>query len=208
MFLAFIALIVIIGLLVSSFYFHMSNMETTYKKVMESSPSSFKNAQNNEVAKMKNLKEMLYTSHGSNFNALAISAWLLIFVAAFYSFFLTPQLSEGLTFLKVPELASFSLGLLLFAGVALLVGFVFIIALKLPRVYGYYILSRRIKKAIMATWLLLWVPIGIPAYLATLYPYPDNLSIWIDVSFVILISSLFILLMPIYLKAIWEPRRA
>jgi len=199
--LAFISLIVLIGLLVAGVYLHKNNMENTYKKVLEHSPPISENAQNSEVDKMKDLRETMFTSQGSNFNALAIAAWMLLFVAAFYSFFLTPQFSEGLTFLKVPALASSPIGLLLFAVFALFIGSIIVIALDLPRFYGYYVLSKREKKAIMATWLTLWIPIFIPAYLATLFPYHDNVSILIDIAFVFLVGSQFILLSPIYFEA-------
>jgi hypothetical protein len=151
------------------------------------------------------LLTIMFMPQGSNFIALTTSAWLLLFVAELFSFFLLPQLKEEWTFLKIPFLATSSFGFLIFGFLALLAGSVVIIALRLPKVYGYYKISRTAKGAIMFAWALLWIPVLIPAYLATIFPYTGDLSFWVeygtDSAFAILILCQFILLSPIYFKA-------
>ncbi len=201
MFQAVIAMIVLIGLAVGGTYLHKNNMDNTYKKVDKYIPKSSNNDQSRGMDIKKDLMMIMFTHQGPNFNALVISAWLLFFVAGFFSFLLTPQLSEGLTYLKIPDLPSLSIGLLLFALIPLFIGTVLIVALKLPRVYGYYIIPRQLKKAIMVTWLLPAAAMIIPVYLATIFPYRDSNSFLIDIAFILLVLSLFMLLSPIYFEA-------
>ena len=204
--LALIALLVLMGLAVAAAILHRKNLDDTYKMMELFAPSPGNNMKYKNDRK-KNFQNTMFIPQGSNFNTLAVSAWLLLFVATFYSFLLTPQFLDEWTFLKDPSFASSSIGFMLFGILALVAGCVSVVAFNMPHVYSFYSISKKVKGFIMATWTFLWAPILIPAYLATLYPYPDNKLILIDIGFVILIFSEFILLVPIYLKAIWGPWR-
>jgi hypothetical protein len=125
--LAIIALIVLIGMAVGGAYLHKNNMDNIYQKVMDRIPKSSNNDKDHAIDMKKDLMTMMFTHQGPNFNALVISAWLLFIVAAFFSFLLTPQLSEGLVYLKIPELARFSLGPMLFALIPLIFGIIFVV---------------------------------------------------------------------------------
>jgi hypothetical protein len=153
-----------------------------------------------EEARMS-FSKFLYNPQGSTFNALAISAWLLLFVGIAFTFFLTPQISEW-SFLKMPSFVSSSLGLFFFGLLALIAGLIIVVVLRLPDVYSMYIIPRSVKKAIVASGLLLLLPIAISAYIAVLYPYAGDLSHWINVAFISLVISQILLLSPIYIKAL------
>ena len=210
---ALIALAAILFLGLAGICLHNRNLDVTYDDVMRlSAASSLKREQKSKDDKKKanqskndkktELMSLMKIQQGSTFNAIALSAWLLFAVGLFFSFLLTPQLSNGLTFLKVPILASSSAGFLYFGIIALLIGGLFVVVLNLPGVYSMYIISRKIKTAMMATWLILLLPVSIPIYLATIYPYPEGLSGWIDVAFVSLIISQVLLLSPIYIRTL------
>jgi hypothetical protein len=208
---ALLALVIIFAIATAGFLFHKSNLDTTYKRVKELSAglSSEKNEKNEDDAKKKSMMDMkrnflvfLYIPQGSTFNALAISGWILFVTGVFFSFFLTPQISEEWTYLNIPTLTSSSMGFLYFGILAMLAGVIIVTALKLPDVYSMYVISRNVKIMIMAAWLLLFLPVSIPVYLATIYPYPESMSNWIDISFIILVVSQILLLSPIYIKAL------
>jgi len=210
---ALIALVAILFLGLIGIYFHKTNIDATYNSVVKlSGRSSSQSEQKSKDEKKKDGKNtetkkiafisFLKNQQGSTFNAIAISAWILFVVGIFCSFLLTPQLSDGLTFLKVPALASSSMGFLYFGIIALIIGGTAVILLNLPRVYSMYIIPREIKTAIMATWLILLLPVSIPMYLTTIYPYPESLSDWINIAFICLVISQVLLLSPIYIKAL------
>jgi hypothetical protein len=210
---ALIALAAILFLGLTGIYFHMTNIDATYNSIMKlSGKSSSQNAQNskdetkkegkNKETKKIEFISLLKNQQGSTFDAIAISSWILFVVGIFCSFLLTPQLSDGLTFLKVPALASSSMGFLYFGIIALIIGGLAVIVLNLPRVYSMYIISRKVKAMIMATWLILLLPVSIPMYLTTIYPYPESLSDWINIAFICLVISQVLLLSPIYIKAL------
>jgi hypothetical protein len=201
--LALFALAIILVLGLAGVFFHKSNLDATYRKVIELSAASYsKNNQESRGDMKTDLINFLYTPQGSTFNALAISAWLLLIVGVFFSFLLTPQISEGVTFLKVPSLTSSSMGFLSFGIIALMVGGIIVVVLKLPNVYSMYIISRKVKGAIMITWLILIIPVLIPVYLATIYPYPEGVSNWIDIAFISLVISQILLLSPIFIRSL------
>jgi hypothetical protein len=208
---ALLAMAVIFAIAIAGFLFHKSNLDATYKRVKELSAglSSEKSQKGEDDAKTKSMEDMkkdflefLYNPQGSTFNALAISGWILFIAGVFFSFLLTPQISEEWTYLNVPTLTSSSMGFLYFGILAMLAGVIIVTALKLPDVYSMYIIPRKVKMVIMAAWLLLFLPVSIPVYLATIYPYPESMSSWIDVSFIILVVSQILLLSPIYIKAL------
>jgi len=210
--LALIALAAIFLFGLAGVYFHKRNLDATFDDIVRlsaawlsqidlKSKDDIEKAEKSKEAKKTAFISFLKNQQGSTFNAIAISAWILFIVGAFCSFFLTPQISDGLTFLKVPSLASSSIGFLYLGIIALLIGGTLVVVLNLPKVYSMYIISRKVKTTIMATWLILLLPVSIPMYLATIYPYPESLSSWIDIAFISLVISQILLLSPIYIKA-------
>lgn len=208
---ALIAMAIILSIAIASFLLHNSNLNSTYKKVKELSTglSSGTNQKDDDDAEKKGMKDMkrdflvfLFIQQGSNFNALAIASWILFITGVFFSFFLTPQISEEWTYLNVPNLTSSSMGFLYFGILAILAGIIIVVVLRLPDIYSMYVISRKVKIMIMAAWLLLFLPVSIPIYLATIYPYPEIMSNWIDLSFIVLVVSQILLLSPIYIKAL------
>lgn len=201
--------IIILGILGAAL--HKMNIDAVYKTVKDLSAAMHPETEQkgktedkkmSEEEKMKNFQSFLYNPQGSTFNALALSAWLLLIVGIFFTFLLTPQISEDWTFLKATYLVSSSLGFFFFGILAIIFGIIIVIVSRPPDVYSLYIISKGLKRAITASWLLLLVPIAIPTYLAVLYPYAGDISDWIDIAFVCLVVSQILLLSPIFIKAL------
>jgi hypothetical protein len=204
-----LAFIIIIGIL--GVVLHKMNIDAAYKKVKDlSATMHVENDQKekkddktmSDKVKLNNFKMFLYNPQGSTFNAFALSAWLLFIVGIFFTFLLTPQISEDWTFLKATYLVSSSFGFFFFGMLSMILGLIIVIASRPPDVYSLYIIPKGLKRAIMASWLLLLVPIVIPAYLAILYPYEKSISDWIDIAFICLVVSQILLLSPIFNKAL------
>ncbi|MCK9441515.1 MAG: hypothetical protein M0Q13_08855 [Methanothrix sp.] len=204
-----LAFIIILGILGA--ICHKMNIDAVYKKVKDLSAAIHSETEQKGKAeekkmsneeKMKNFRRFLYNPQGSTFNTLALSAWLLLIVGIFFTFLLTPQISEDWTFLKAAYLVSSSLGIFFFGMLAMIFGLIIVIVSRPPDVYSLYIIPKGLKRAIMASWLILLVPIAIPTYLAVLYPYAGSISDWIDIAFVCLAVSQILLLSPIFIKAL------
>ncbi len=210
-----LAFIIIVGLFGA--VLHKMNIDAVYEKVkalsaaIHSEAAQKGNAEDkkandekkmSEEEKKNNFKKFLYNPQGSTFDALTISAWILLVVGIFFAFFLTPQISKEWTFLNLTYLVSSSLGFFSFGILAMIIGLIIVIIFRPPDVYSMYIIPKGLKRAIMASWLLLLVPIAIPAYLAVLYPYAGDISDWIDIAFICLVASQILLLAPIFIKAL------
>jgi len=175
------------GLLVISVLLHVFNLERIYRRV-----SSLSGGQ---ISKDKMLSE-LSVSQGSNFTAMAISAWSLFFAALAYLYFLTPALFQDYNYFKVASLASSPIGFFIFGILAIAIGT--IVATAFSRFYSYYEISGKVKRSIMATFLLLGLSLVSSAYLGTLYPGGTSV-LATAVAFLSLFASLLMLLSPIYL---------
>lgn len=210
-----LAFIIIFGL--TGAVLHKMNIDTVYKRVKALSASihldevqkgdteekkASEEKKMSEVEKKNNFKKFLYTPQGSTFDALALSSWLLFIVGTLFVFFLTPQISEEWTYLNLTYLVSSSLGFFSFGFMALVIGLIMVIMFRLTDVYSMYIIPKGLKRAIMASWVLLLAPLTIPAYLAVLYPYAEGVSDWIYLAFFCLIVSQILLLSPIFIKAL------
>ncbi len=86
--------LLIVGLLVLGDLLHLIYLDKIYNKLLslsgESSQLGILSQSGASISKEILLKE-LYTPQGANFNALAISAWSLFFIALAYFYFLTPS---------------------------------------------------------------------------------------------------------------------
>ena len=85
---------------------HKLNMMKTYKRVVSTSKEL-------EISE-ESLREEMFSRQGSNFNAAAVCAWILLFIAFAYFYFLTPSLIPEYNYFQVPSLASSPIGFFLF----------------------------------------------------------------------------------------------
>jgi hypothetical protein len=163
--------LLILGILVLGALLHLLYLNRIYNKLLslsgESSQLGILSQSGASISKEILLKE-LYLPQGSNFNALAISAWSLFFIALAYFYFLTPSVFDKYNYFKLAPLASGLLGFFVFGFAILLLTVVFSIGFS--RIYGFYEISTGMKKAIMLTFVLLAVSIICSAYIGTIYP--------------------------------------
>ncbi|MDF0589685.1 hypothetical protein [Candidatus Methanocrinis natronophilus] len=156
----------------------------------------------------------LYSCQGSNFNALALAAWILFITASFFLYLLTPELFPNRNyFVQLPWLASSWVGLALFGLLGSSTMFFIIMGSeKLPEslrcyriaeLYGYYCLSRNEKRAMIVAIPMLMISILISTHMATIHPTVWAREWW--VAFILLIVSLSLLIWPM-VKEMWEGR--
>ncbi|MHB8118336.1 MAG: hypothetical protein ACYDHX_06395 [Methanothrix sp.] len=165
-----------------------------------------------EVSKALFYKEMT-VSQGSNFTALALAAWIMLFVAVAYLYLLVPTILP-FSYMSIAELASSTLGFAIFGIlVASLAAAIILFLDKLPQdhrkfklmeLYSFYSISKTVKKMIGMTVIALCISVLLSAYIGTIYP---NHSLPVEIlSLMLLVGSTGILVMPIYKEA-WEARR-
>lgn len=168
--------------------------------------------QKKTVSKSLLYKEMT-VAQGSNFTALALASWIMLFVAIAFLYMLVPTFLP-VSYMEIAELASNSMGFAIFGlSIALLVAIIILFVDKLPEdirefklteLYSFYSISKAMKKIIGLTTILLSFSVILSAYLGTIYP---NRSAVVEIiSLLLLIVSAAILIMPIYKEA-WEARR-
>ncbi|KUK43396.1 MAG: Uncharacterized protein XD72_2227 [Methanothrix harundinacea] len=147
----------------------------------------------------------LFIPQGSVFNGMALSAWILAFVAFGYLYFLTPLVVPDYNLFQISSLASWSFGFITFGLFLVVFGVLFILAtnklpdgyccIRLTELYGYYFLSKMHKRAIASTIPLLWISIFISVHLGTIYPLASGvLSV---IAYLLLLASVIILISPI-----------
>ncbi len=170
---------------------HWLNMERTYRRVAATT--------NVGEISLDELREEMFTRQGSNFNAAAATAWMLLFAAFAYFYFLTPEIFPRHNYYQVPTLSSGPLGFATFGLMVLLLTLV--AAAFIPReLYGYYELSRNMKAAIMLTVPLLVISIVLSVQQGTIFPQVELGSR--IVAFLALFASELALLWPIYAEAL------
>jgi len=168
--------------------------------------------QKKTVSKSLLYKEMT-VAQGSNFTALALASWIMLFVAIAFLYILVPSFLP-VSYMEIAELASNSMGFAIFGlSIALLVAIIILFVDKLPEdirefklteLYSFYSISKAMKKMIGLTVVFLSFSVILSAYLGTIYP---NRSAVVElISLLLLIISAAILIMPIYKEA-WEARR-
>jgi hypothetical protein len=168
--------------------------------------------QKKTVSKSLLYKEMT-VAQGSNFTALALASWIMLFVAIAFLYMLVPTFLP-VNYMEIAELASNSMGFAIFGlSTALLVAIIILFIDKLPEdtrefklteLYSFYSISKAMKKMIGLTVILLSFSVILSAYLGTIYP--DRSVVVELISLLLLIVSAAILIMPIYKEA-WEARR-
>ncbi len=170
---------------------HRLNMERTYRRVAATT--------NGGEISGEELREEMFARQGSNFNAAAITAWMLLFAAFAYFYFLTPEIFPRHNYYQVPTLSSGPLGFATFGLMVLVLTLV--AAAFVPReLYGYYELSRKTKVAIMLTLPLLAISIVLSIQQGTIFPQVELASR--ITAFLALFASELALLWPIYVEAL------
>jgi hypothetical protein len=170
---------------------HWLNMERTYRNVAATTNGG-------EISE-EELREEMFTRQGSNFNAAAVTAWMLLFAAFAYFYFLTPEIFPRHNYYQAPTLSSGPLGFAAFGLIVLLLTLV-VAALIQKEPYGYYELSRKMKVAIMLTVPLLAVSISLSVQQGTIFPQVEPASR--IVAFLALFASELALLWPIFADAL------
>jgi hypothetical protein len=166
----------------------------------------------NEVSKELLYREMT-VSQGSNFTALALASWIMLFVAVAYLYLLVPTILP-FSYMNIAELASSNFGFAIFGIFVACIAAAIILffdklpedhrELKLTELYSFYSISKAVKKMIGMTVIALCISVLLSAYIGTIYP---NHSLPAELlSLMLLIGSAGILVMPIYKEA-WEARR-
>lgn len=184
-------LLLFVLLLALGVFFHRLNMERTYRSVAATTRGG-------EVSR-EELREEMFTRQGSNFNAAAVAAWMLLFAAFAYFYFLTPEIFSRHNYYQVPTLSSGPLGFAIFGIVVFL--FTGLAAAFIPReIYSYYDISRKTKVVIMLTVPLLVISIALSVQQGTIFPEVDPAAR--SLAFIALFGSEATLLWPIYAEAL------
>lgn len=168
--------------------------------------------QKKTVSKSLLYKEMT-VAQGSNFTALALTSWIMLFVAIAFLYLLVPTFLP-FSYMDIADLASNTMGFAIFGlSIALLVTMLILFVDKLPEdlrefklteLYSFYSISKAMKKMIGLTTIFLSISIILSAYLGTIYP--DRSATVEFISLLLLMVSAALLIMPIY-KETWEARR-
>lgn len=204
-------------LLILAAVLHINNLNRVYK-LMAALRHEMKGSKNESKDYSKGgYKALLYqemtTPQGINFTALALAAWIMLFVALAYLYLLVPTILP-FSYMDISDLASSSGGFFIFGIlVACLVAGVIILLDKLPQdhrelklteLYSFYSLSKSTKKMIGMTIITLCISVLLSAYIGTIYP---SYSLPVELlSLILVLGSAGILVMPIFKEA-WEARR-
>jgi hypothetical protein len=179
---------------------HIYNQQRVYKKI--------ESLEHCHVAKESFYKEITI-AQGSNFSALAFAAWLMLFVAIAYLYFLVPIILP-FSYMQIPDLASSPLGFSIFGLKIAIVAALVILALdklpeshrelKLTELYSFYTISKKAKKVIALTIPALSISIVCSAYIGTIYP--AHSPIVESLALILLALSMGTLVAPIYKDAV------
>lgn len=199
-----ISLIIAVLLCLVSFHFHRKNMDKVYDHICEIT----KNEQDEKGVNFSRddfFKQISKISHGSNFNAALITAWMLFIVAFAYLYSLTPQISPDILLKGIIAGNRLGFGPFIFALALLILAAIPVIAFNYPRIYRFYEISKGEKTATLMAVPLLWISIASSVYLVTIHPSEstDPFGSWaIIIASITLLASLIILLFPIFKRAI------
>ncbi len=187
-------------ILVGAVALHIYNQMRVHKKI--------ESLEHCHVAKESFYKEITI-AQGSNFCALAFAAWLMLFVAIAYLYFLVPIILP-FSYMQIPDLASSPFGFSIFGSKIAIVAAIVILALdklpeshrelKLTELYSFYTLSKRAKKVIALTIPALTISIVCSAYIGTIYP--EHSPIGESLALILLALSAGTLVAPIYKDAV------
>ena len=198
-----LSLAVIILIVIVSGILHLLNLKKIQKTI--------ENLKGGQKVSKKDFYREITVAQGSNFTALAMAGWLMLFVAIGYFYFLIPSEMSFGYMMQIPKVASSPVGFILFGiTIAIFVAVIIFLFLdklsesrrnfKLTELYSFYNISLNRKKHIAMTVPLLWISLFISAGLGTIYP--ETNALLEGISFGFLIVSECILVLPI-----WEGRK-
>ena len=192
--------VILAFILVGAVALHIYNQKRVHKKI--------ESLEHCRVAKESFYKEITI-AQGSNFCALAFAAWLMLFVAIAYLYFLVPIILP-FSYVQIPDLASSPFGFFIFGLKIAIVAALVILALdklpeshrelKLTELYSFYIISKRAKKLIALTIPALSISIVCSAYIGTIYPAHSPIAE--SLALILLALSAGTLVAPIYKDAV------
>jgi hypothetical protein len=202
--LTFIALILAV-ILAGAAGLHIKNLNRVHKKI---------EALEHCCVSREALYREMTIAQGSNFTALALAAWMMLFVAIAYLYLLVPT-SLPYSYMQIPAVASSFMGFFIFGAFVAAVAATVILALdrllpehyrglKLTELYSFYTLSKNTKKFIGLTVPALSFSVLFSAFIGTIYPGRDPLAEALALAF--LAVSMGVLVAPIYKEA-WEGQR-
>jgi hypothetical protein len=142
----------------------------------------------------EDLKTSLRIYQGSNFNTIMLFSWNLFLVAFIFLYFLTPMVFSGWNYFRLPQIASNSFGLAILGIIVILILGI-VVSIYIPRIYGYYLIPRLMKKLSLLAPLLLIISLLCSINLGTVYPIVDSLY-W-NVGYAAILVSVLLLFMPI-----------
>jgi len=197
--------LLLIILLLLAMVMHINNLNKVYKLMAK--------LQHKESVPKDLLYKEMTVPQGMNFTALALASWIMLLVAIAFLYLLVPTYLP-LSYMDLSDLASSPMGFAKFGiAVAALVAVVLLFLDKLPEnyrnlklteLYSFYSISKRMKKLIGITVVVLCISIIISSYVGTIYPGRSPSAELL--SLILMIISAGILVMPIFKEA-WEARR-
>jgi hypothetical protein len=204
-------------LLILAVVLHLNNINRIYNLMAVLQQKKLGSKNDSEDASKGGYKALLYqemtVSQGINFTALALAAWIMLFVALAYLYLLVPTFLP-FSYMDISDLASTSGGFFIFGifAACLAAGAILFLdklpqdhrELKLTELYSFYSLSKAMKKTIGMTIIALCISVLLSAYIGTIYP---SRSLPVELlSLILLLGSAGMLVMPIFREA-WEARR-
>lgn len=146
---------------------------------------------------------------GSNFCALALASWILLFVAIAYLYLLVPTVLPY-SYMQIPAMASSPFGFGIFGIlVSLVIASIILLLDKMPEkhrgfklteLYSFYTISKSMKRMIGLIVIALCISVWLSAYVGTIYP--DHALLFEFMSLLLLIGSTGVLVAPIYREAL------
>jgi len=184
-------------LLLGTYILHIIYLNQVYAKIVDLRRKS--------VA-IEEFYENMTVSQGSNFTGLAISAWIMLFVAIAFFYLLIPGKLPFDYMDMMSNWASSQIGFLAFGLIASILAIAGILVLdmlpekhrnlKLTELYSFYSVSKAMKQMIALTIPFFGLSIILSAYLGTIYP--DQNIIAEMTSFALLFISTVVLVLPVW----------
>lgn len=193
-------LILIASILILATLFHVFNLNRIYRNVSNKRKKITSREKGFDEEDKKKFFASLSQPQGSNFNAGLSSAWILFVVALIFYFFLTPTSFSHLNYFWIlPSWASNQFGFLFLGIVSAIAGWVFLVGLKVTRIYSYYNISKIEKEMVIVTWFLLAISLILSVEFGSIYPHPPSWDQQIGAFLAIFISE-GVLLSPFILE--------
>jgi len=184
-------------LLLGTYILHIIYLNQVYAKIVDLRRKS--------VA-IEEFYENMTVSQGSNFTGLAISAWIMLFVAIAFFYLLIPGKLPFDYMDMMSNWASSQIGFLAFGLIASILAIAGILVLdmlpekhrnlKLTELYSFYSVSKAMKQMIALTIPFFGLSIILSAYLGTIYP--DQNIIAEMTSFALLFILTVVLVLPVW----------